>query len=82
MTGPFKFQINLPKRHPSEERAKLLHSLGSYQEVGTGKRYPTMDRVPILAWCACLVLVVLLAVVGIGHAATHRSHSHSQLQEQ
>ena len=73
MPVPFKFQLRLPRRHPSEERAKLLHSAGQYQPVPTESAHPSTDRVPILAWCGCFVLIAILIVVGVGQVATHRS---------
>ena len=76
MPGPFKFQINLPRVYPPEERAKLLHGTGHYQPVPTGsERHPTTDRVPVLGCCFC-VLLVLLATAGVGFAAMHH-HSAS-----
>jgi len=74
MPGPFKFEINLPRRHPSEERAKLLHSLGNYHQVGTGRRYPRTNRLPALACCICMALVIVLTTVGVSRAVTRRSH--------
>ena len=66
MPAPFRFQINLSRsqQHGTEERAKLLHTLGTYQHVSSGKRYPTTDRMPVLGWCVCLLLVVA-AVIGV-----------------
>ena len=60
MPAPFRFQINLSRshNHGTEERAKLLHTLGAYQPVPTGRRYPTNDRVPLFGWCICLLLIV------------------------
>lgn len=75
MPAPFKFEINLPSRHPSEERVRLLHRLGNYHQVGTGRGYPSTDRVPALTWCICIVLVTVVAMVGVGHAVTHPSRS-------
>lgn len=75
MPAPFKFEINLPSRHPSEERVRLLHRLGNYHQVGTGRGYPSTDRVPALTWCICILLVTVAAMVGVGHAVTHPSRS-------
>ena len=75
MPVPFKFEINVRRgTHPSEERAKLLHTLGTYQQIPSGRRYPTTDRIPLLGWCFCAVSAIIM-IVGAGYLSMRHPES-------
>ena len=60
MNSPFRFNLNVSKKHRNpEERFTLLHTLNSYQHVNTSA-YPRHRVEEQLAPPACRVCVCLL----------------------